>query len=323
MYPLLREGVSLGTYYDEDEDKEDFFVENSQGNFYSVTKELFNALLVADGMHPWDETDLMDDELIRKLKKAGIIQTNRFVWSGLINQFVIVPVVRPDKHMCQYFCILNKLLPKAACLLLVAGIFCKILIPGNSDAEMSWFIYCISIFLSISMHELAHASAAIAYGEEVSNVGILLLGILPIGAFVCCNEHACSRKERLQISLAGIEMNLLIGGVSLILSCLIPEMELTCFVIAALNIGSAVFNMIPTSGMDGEGALSAIFDVENFGKTAKECLYNRKKREQFMRGGVKGFFCLGLFVFNCFVGKGLVMLLYIYEIVCIFWIALG
>lgn len=188
----------------------------------------------------------------------------------------------------------------------------------ESDAELNWFIYCISVFISTAMHELAHASAAVAYENEVYDVGILLLGVLPIGAYVCYDAREDNRKQRFQIALAGIEMNLSIGGVSLILSCLIPEMEFTYFMIAALSIAIAVINALPTSGLDGEGALSAIFDVKNCGETAKKCLYNRKIRERFMRRGVRGFFCLGLFVFDCFVGKRIVMLLYINGLVCIF-----
>lgn len=135
MYPLLRGDVSLGTYYNSDKDEEGFFAENGKGHFYNISEDIFNALLVADGRHPWDVGGSERDEVIAELEKIGIIQTRRFVWSGLINRFVVIPTVRPDEHMRRFFCILNKLLPKAACLLFLAGVFSRNLVPMETSEK--------------------------------------------------------------------------------------------------------------------------------------------------------------------------------------------
>ena len=81
----------------------------------------------------------------------------------------------------------------------------------------SWWLYYGLLVCSLALHEVGHLVAGLAYGYKISDTGILLLGIIPIGAYVAHEDKKdASRSEKVQFALAGVEMNLLIAGICLL-----------------------------------------------------------------------------------------------------------
>jgi len=107
-------------------------------------------------------------------------------------------------------------------------------------------------------HEIGHMNAGIAYGYKVCSVGVLLLTFFPLGAYVSYNENlnynkSLTAKEKIQFSLSGIESNLLIAGILLLLSFVVNnDLSHTLISVANANIIMAILNSLPALGLDGE-----------------------------------------------------------------------
>lgn len=159
-------------------------------------------------------------------------------------------------------------------------------------------IYC-GFFLSIAAHEFGHLLALASFGYDIYDAGILLLGIIPMGAYVAHNEkQQTSRRAKIQIALAGIEMNILLAGLFFIVSAYAGVYSEMLVIIGCLNIALALLNIIPAHGLDGELALSALFGVDSIYEIAKRNIFNAKLRHRLYHSGIKGitYFLILLFV---------------------------
>lgn len=128
---------------------------------------------------------------------------------------------------------------------------------AESGYNFSWWLYYGLIVLSLALHELGHLVAGVAYGYKISDIGILLLGIIPVGAYVAHeNKVDVTKAEKIQFALAGVEANLLMAGTCLLLAIQSYQWSLTLFYVANVNVMLACVNLLPTSGLDGESSLS-------------------------------------------------------------------
>ena len=57
MYPVLKEGVSIGTFHYEGSDTIHYYIENADGEEFEISRRLWDALLKADGTRPLDLPD--------------------------------------------------------------------------------------------------------------------------------------------------------------------------------------------------------------------------------------------------------------------------
>ena len=139
-------------------------------------------------------------------------------------------------------------------------------------------------------------TAGLAYGYDLYDVGILLLGIFPVGAYVPHGDKKDTAKgAKIQFSLAGIEANLLIAGICLLLAVQGVPCSPTLLATAEINIVLAAINLLPTAGLDGESALSAVCGVKNISVTAKRWLTSKQRRRELLRAGLPGLVWLSVF----------------------------
>ena len=314
MYPRLKDAVSLGTYTGEDPSKvTSYFAQNASGQEFKISKELYQALLCADGTHRLN-VHADQRKLIRLLKKCDLITTSRFISGDILNQFIVVPLgqrVRTLRPLCR---IIATILPVLSFLALAAGIVLRMYYPLSEAHDMNMAIYYGAILLSITMHEFGHFTTSVAFGYETEHAGLLLLGIFPIGAYVSFLERERKNyRHMLRISLAGVEMNFLIAGLCLLLDVLAYPQSLTFFCIAIMNLVLAVSNLLPVSGLDGEAALSSVLQVNSIGKAAERFFFNNRGREKFLHSGLPGIACCALFSLT-YVAKTLMVLLNIVGI---------
>ena len=105
--------------------------------------------------------------------------------------------------------------------------------------------------------------------------------------------------EKIQFSLSGIESNLLIAGILLLLSFVVNnDLSHTLISVANANIIMAILNSLPALGLDGEKALSALLDVESIFIVALEWMLFKSERKQLLKQGIVGYLC---FAFFCFI----------------------
>ena len=79
MYPMLKEGITIGTFSYEGSDEIHYFVENGEGREFEISYELYKALVHADGTKPLRLRHCGGKKTVEELKRLGIIRTSRFV----------------------------------------------------------------------------------------------------------------------------------------------------------------------------------------------------------------------------------------------------
>ncbi len=279
MYPILEEGVSIGTFLCEGSDITHYYIENADGEVFEISHRLWDALLQADGTHPLNLPN-SGNRILPVLKEYGLIRTSRFVRDdGTFNRFILFPIGNRMQSGRPVFKAINAILPVVSALIFAIGVYLvKTNCTGTAYRFNRW-LYYILVVCSIALHEAGHLIAGLSYGYKISDTGILLLGIIPIGAYVAHEDKKDATKfEKIQFALAGIEVNLLIAGICLLLAIQYYRLSLTMLFVANINIVLVGINLLPTFGHDGESALSVVCEVNSISEAAKKWLANKKHR---------------------------------------------
>ena len=320
MDPVLKEGVSIGTFQYEGSDTTHYFIENADGEIFEINYRLWNALLQADGTQPLNLPD-NGYQILPKLKRHGLVQTSRFVRGyGIFNRFIVFPISNRMHNGKLVFKAINAALPVVSIFIFAICIY--LMAPYGEDGGhcFSWWLFYCLIVCSLALHEVGHLIAGLAYGYNISDTGILLLGIIPFGAYVAHEEKQDAIKaEKVQFALAGIEVNLMIAGICLILAIQYFQWSLTLLSVANVNVVLAGINLLPASGLDGESALSAVCGINSISETAKKWLTNKKRRQKLLRSGLPGFACFCVFSITL-VSKVILWLLISLDIVSVLFI---
>jgi len=287
--------VSIGTFQYEGSDTTYYYIENADGEEFEISYSLWDALLHADGTRPLTLPD-NGRWILPKLKEHGLVHTSRFVQvDGFFNRFILFPVSNRMYANRVYFRAINSALPIVSTLIFALGIYLMTSRGGSNGYNFNLWLYYGLIFLSLGLHELGHLVAGLAYGYIISDVGILLFGIIPLGAYVAHeNKKDATKIEKIQFSLAGIETNLLIADICLFLALQSLTWSMTMVYVANTNIILAGINLLPASGLDGESALSAACGVTSISKVAGKCLTNKKHRQKLLHTGMPGYVCFAV-----------------------------
>jgi len=123
-------------------------------------------------------------------------------------------------------------------------------------------VTAVLFFVSVLLHELAHALVARVYRMPVSSITLFLLG----GVANLAKEPPSARAELLMAG-AGPFTSLVLGGVSLAIAVLVenrlafsPALDpvgVVASYLGVINVSLAVFNMIPGFPLDGGRVLRA------------------------------------------------------------------
>lgn len=123
-------------------------------------------------------------------------------------------------------------------------------------------ITAVLFFVSVLLHELAHALVARVYRMPVSSITLFLLG----GVANLAKEPPSAKAEFLMAG-AGPLTSLVLGGVSLALAFLVEDqlafspaldpVGVVASYLGVINVSLAVFNMIPGFPLDGGRVLRA------------------------------------------------------------------
>jgi len=124
-----------------------------------------------------------------------------------------------------------------------------------------------TMFVSIILHEFAHAVTCIKYGGKVTNMGIVLYYCIP--CFYCDVSGVYNikeRKKRAIVGVAGILTNLFIGNIMLLIAIILSNFNIVSILLYYIAIGIifiSIYNLIPFVKLDGYWILSALCKVDN------------------------------------------------------------
>ena len=205
-------------------------------------------------------------EALLELKEAGLLgRKKRLHILGLGN--ILITIWQPRSSGKRRAGIWNYLL---MFLFLPVCLSSWILLPNIMDWSVSQgtllepldiYVLILGIVLSLISHEIAHMNAAIAYKVKVYEMGVGLSGFLPSAYTLMDDRKMKNWKKRVQINLAGIEANMLLSGICIYLIVLFPEIFLTLYCLAIVNLLFAVINLFFGAGLDGMHVLEDIWAV--------------------------------------------------------------
>lgn len=139
------------------------------------------------------------------------------------------------------------------------------------------------------LHEAGHMFACIAYGGRFFEMGVMLQYLVMPGAYVLINKDIIgSRMKRIQVNAAGVEMNLLLASVCLIIVSV--SVPLSGFFIGAAvtNLFLAFLNLTFVNGIDGMNIMCELLGVGDLPERAKTILKSPRHRRRLMKDGVSG-----------------------------------
>ena len=276
-------------------DDEKIYIYGKKGNKIRVDIYTMMELYKADGTRPLN----LPDKTLSRLEMHNMIETGRFTEAGPYRGIMLIPLkVTPGfEKVCG---VLNYIFPIAAVLLFIAGICIKQAAPVVFNEMTNIPLFIILAYVSLAVHEFGHFVTAAAYrkyGVKPYAAGVLMVfKFLPAGAFVSISDTD-AKLNRAQLAffyLSGVQMNILIAGISLMLSTL-PGISATFTALANANVLLALVNLIPAQGLDGEGFISAVLGVDSVFDISKDVFCDRAKmRKLFAEGLVTGVIKSGL-----------------------------
>lgn len=149
----------------------------------------------------------------------------------------------------------------------------------------NFLIIVITLIICLTVHEAAHAYTAYKLGDHTAkNQGRVSLNPLRHlslwgsimfiliqfgwGKPVPVNPSYFKNPKRDQalVALAGPASNLFMAFLSGLLSVYIPETRAFTFIFTQINLGLAIFNLIPIPPLDGSKIIGLLMTDEQFGR---------------------------------------------------------
>jgi len=129
-----------------------------------------------------------------------------------------------------------------------------------TTGSMPWilgFAAAGGLFFGVLLHEFGHSLVAMRYGLEIESITLWLLG--GVASF---KEIPEDWHKEFNIAIAGPVVSVLVGVVAFIGFTLVPAnlgaVQFVLGYLAVMNIGLAIFNMLPGFPMDGGRVLRAL-----------------------------------------------------------------
>lgn len=150
---------------------------------------------------------------------------------------------------------------------LIAALLAVVLAPHVEDAQpglgfwkyVAGVAFAVLLYLSVLLHEAAHALMAQHYGHPVSSITLHFLG-----GMTAIDGEARRPREEFWIAVVGPLTSLAVGAVAAALWFVTPGglLQLTVFGLAAANLVVGVLNLIPGLPLDGGRVLkSAVWAI--------------------------------------------------------------
>ena len=292
---------------------------------YTMDLEEARYIKKLDGStHPYDiETNLSNEEidnLIDELDNCCLLkESNVITVDGTALRTIWEPKWTILFRLIAF--LFNNLLLVSWFPVLVIGILLFNHNLMSIEFDMAWVGYIIGIVPGIILHEFGHAFAGAAYGARVFEMGIMRMYYILPGAYVILDKKSVkNRLKRVQINAAGVEVNLLLSGLFLIMGALYGNFGGMFLIAAIQNAFLAVMNLTLIKGLDGMAILSELLGVEEVIETTKNIVFSRKKKNELRSHGMAGQAAvLACYVIGAFqIALPLLMVLNVLEVVLCF-----
>ena len=257
------------------------------------------------------------DLLLDKLETKEIIRDRRFLSKNILQTLITVwkPRITPNLRLVSFFINFLMLVSFLPLILFSAAYF----ILFVNDISFGYIIFgsISGLLVGLALHELGHMVACLAYGGRVFEVGVGINFFLPC-AYVLMNEsHIKKRMRKAQVSAAGIEMNLILASICLIMAVHIEIFSGFLLGAAIQNIFLAFLNLTLIDGFDGMSIMNEILGADCVVEKAKRVTKSKRLKKRLKKDGTSGYAT----IFACYIlraiqiGLPLVVLLNIVGVI--------
>ena len=274
------------------------YIENFlTGEIWEVSREIAEFLKVLNGKtNPYKINEELSeefvDELLDDFDEEGWLYSGKRLMSGGIGTALFTLWI-PDVKIWHRIVakIWNSLLMILCLPVLIIGV--SILVRGNFpyvNHGFNWGLcYLVGFIPGLMLHELSHAAACLSDSRgNVFEFGVMISYFLPGDYVVLDSEKIRNRFKKVQIFAAGIEMNLLLAGIFLILLKL-GWFDCTLLIYDALVNGIlAAFNLALIGPLDGMKIFSELLGVENIVYKAKKLIFDNDAKKILKKRGING-----------------------------------
>lgn len=267
------------------------------GEIWEVSREVAEFLKALNGKtNPYkineEFSEEFVDELLDDFDEEGWLYSGKRLMSGGIGTALFTLWI-PDVKIWHRIVakIWNSLLMILCLPVFIIGV--TILVRGNFpyiEHGSNWGLcYLVGFIPGLMLHELSHAAACLSdVRGKVFEFGIMVRYFLPGAYVVLDTERIRNRFKKAQIFAAGIEMNLLLAGIFLILLKL-GWFDCTILIYAALVNGIlAAFNLALIGPLDGMKIFSELLGVENIVYKAKKLIFDNDAKKKLRKRGING-----------------------------------
>lgn len=301
-YPQLSNFLSF-IKIDDDHYKVRNFLEDHD---YHISSQCYKFIRMLDGKtDPYKLQDIVSKdeitEILHALEERFLLRDSRFLYKGfdcfLYSLFMVKNSTSKYRHMAKIIHNIIRLtyLP----LLFIGYFFFKMNTEYmNTNVNHMSLAVVIAIITTIFFHEMGHGISVVAYGGILFEFGVGFSYLLPIG-YTAYDDDNLSPYKRIQIASAGIKVNLLVCGISLLLGATIFQNIAGYFLfIANNNFFGCLINLLPLSGLDGSEIVLLSLGIEgtSFFKKGLKIVFKKEIRKKLFKDqGLAGY---AIFLFS-------------------------
>lgn len=146
---------------------------------------------------------------------------------------------------------------------LVAGVIAVVMAPLVEQTSpglgalkyVAGLAFAVVLYLSVLLHEASHAAMAKHYGFPVSSITLHFLG-----GMTAIEAEATKPRQEFMIAVVGPLTSLVVGGVALLVSPVVPDGLLLMAVqgLAGANLLVGALNLVPGLPLDGGRVLKSL-----------------------------------------------------------------
>ncbi len=270
-----------------------YFAHNHENNHrIKISNEAYEILTKIDGLknlkelqseinYPLD-IDFLFNFLFIEMGKYGIIDSkyvdvkSKEKPSYLKMSFIVFPEKFVAKISRQLHFLFKKRLVRwvlpLLILILTLAIFLNLnLVFNSSIKEFDFLLFFLLAFISVTFHELGHATAASYFGARHGGIGGGFYFITPVYFADVTDIWKLPVPQRIVVNLAGIYFEFIINGIYIIIGYFLG---INILIVAASIISlTTLLNLNPFLRSDGYWIVSDLSNTPNLHKTSQTYLF--------------------------------------------------
>lgn len=207
------------------------------------------------------------DEILEEMNEYKLFDNKRLIIDSWSKIYLVLWIPAKKKVNKTFIKKINQIFPVVSILTMILGIISIFTFDNYDAVEMPSIIkFLLSGYLGIiiilALHEIGHIVGGLNTKSEFVEAGFCLSYLLPQGYVYSVDYNDESKWKSIQSTLAGIEMQCLVGGIILLLATNIPSLFCYMIYIFGLNLIMMFNNLAMISGLDGLAAILIVLGLD-------------------------------------------------------------